>query len=866
VGDFNLDGRPDLAVANFGSANISALLGNGAGGFGAATNFGAGTNPQSVAVGDFNLDGRPDLAVANQISNNVSALLNSCTANTSPTINAVAVNRTEGAGVSNSQIATVGDAQDALNALSVKVNSLVSTTVNGVTVSNITVDAMGVVKANVEAACGATNASFTLRVTDSGGLYVEATLNVTVTAETTKPTILCNLIAAQTANANENCQAAAPDVRALVRAQSSDNCTTQAALTVTQSPAQGSMVSGSGAHPITVTVTDARGNFETCVVGFTVIDIIKPVIACNLIPAQTANADANCSAVVPDVRALVRAQSSDNCATQASLTVTQSPMQGSTVSGVGSHPITVTVKDAANNSETCVVGFTVNDVTKPVITCPSDIAVGTGGNSAVVNYAAPSVSDNCSGVGAPVCSTPSGSAFPLGVTTVTCSVKDAANNSNSCSFKVTVNKIAAGFSDPLACTGPGNVVTGAIQIANNGAAPANAAMTTTLPAGLLALPGTCAASVGSCSVVNASTVTYSNAIPAGQTVTITYQAQVGDQVATGAKLCALTEVSFNGGPKASVSPCVDVTCPAVGPGAIPDAKSPVSDQKTGSVLIYNLYTSSASNSNTQNTRINLTNTHGALPARVHLFFVDGSNCSVADSYVCLTANQTTSFLASDLDPGATGYIVAVAVDSQGCPMSFNYLIGDEYVKLSSGHAANLGAEAFSAIAGGLPLCNDSSSTAELKFDGVSYNQAPRVLALSNIPSMADGNDTLLVLNRVGGNLATGAATLSDLFGVFYDDTEKGVSFSFSPRSCQFRSSINNSFPRITPRFEQFVPSGRSGWLKLYSTSDQGILGAAINFNANAGSSAGTFNQGHNLSKLTLTSSASLTIPIFPPSC
>ena len=37
---------------------------------------GVGSNPQSVAVGDFNGDGKPDLAVANSDSNNVSVLIN----------------------------------------------------------------------------------------------------------------------------------------------------------------------------------------------------------------------------------------------------------------------------------------------------------------------------------------------------------------------------------------------------------------------------------------------------------------------------------------------------------------------------------------------------------------------------------------------------------------------------------------------------------------------------------------------------------------------------------------------------------------------------------------------------------------------
>ena len=75
VGDFNGDGKPDLAVANQTSNTVSIRLGTGTGSFGAATNFTAGTNPRSVAVGDFNGDGKIDLAVANQAGNNVSILL-----------------------------------------------------------------------------------------------------------------------------------------------------------------------------------------------------------------------------------------------------------------------------------------------------------------------------------------------------------------------------------------------------------------------------------------------------------------------------------------------------------------------------------------------------------------------------------------------------------------------------------------------------------------------------------------------------------------------------------------------------------------------------------------------------------------------
>ena len=77
VGDFNGDGKQDLAVANAASANVSILLGDGMGFFGPATNFsvGFGSGPESIALGDFNGDGKQDLAVANTNAHNVAILL-----------------------------------------------------------------------------------------------------------------------------------------------------------------------------------------------------------------------------------------------------------------------------------------------------------------------------------------------------------------------------------------------------------------------------------------------------------------------------------------------------------------------------------------------------------------------------------------------------------------------------------------------------------------------------------------------------------------------------------------------------------------------------------------------------------------------
>jgi hypothetical protein len=86
VGDFNGDGKLDLAVACSGAVTI--LLGNGDGTFTPATPI--ATSQGSIAVGDFNGDGKLDLAVANLVGNTVNILLGkgdgSFTPASSPTV------------------------------------------------------------------------------------------------------------------------------------------------------------------------------------------------------------------------------------------------------------------------------------------------------------------------------------------------------------------------------------------------------------------------------------------------------------------------------------------------------------------------------------------------------------------------------------------------------------------------------------------------------------------------------------------------------------------------------------------------------------------------------------------------------------
>jgi len=458
------------------------------------------------------------------------------------------------------------------------------------------------------------------------------------------------------------------------------------------------------------------------------------------------------------------------------------------------------------------------------------------------------------------------------------------------------------------CIGGGNVLNFEAKLKNTGDGlqrdNPGSEFVALLPVQLTAITGSCNASIngtsaGTCTLTSAQ-ADWNGEIPAGQTLTITFQVRVRLSIELGTRFCTDYKVNFDTNSDSlndaqtvitdclmancSPPPCVGSECPDFGDlgldkKIIPDSGS---DQRPGSILIFPLYTSDAVNSTLQNTRISMTNTNPQRPAYMHLFFLDGSSCSVADNYLCLTPNQTTSFLISDLDPGVTGYIIAVAVDNKGCPTNFNYLIGDEYVKLSTGHAANLGAEAVpatfvpAAAPGGSPtdpfVCSANSNIATLYFDGLNptvdqrhYAKLGRVLAVDNLPSRADGNDTLLIVDRIGGDLGQGAFTLGALFGILYNDIEAALSFSFSQASCQLRSSISSNFPRTTPRFEQFVPAGRSGWLKIgkpdaAAPNEGAIVGAVITANQNG------FRGGHNLHKLTLDRASTLTMPVFAPSC
>lgn len=254
---------------------------------------------------------------------------------------------------------------------------------------------------------------------------------VTVYMDNTPPSVTCP--SGQTLTLGAGCNASLPDYRGM--ATKSDNCTPTGSITVNQSPAPGSTVTGTGVTTIVLTASDASGNTASCNFGVTRIDNTPPTISC---PAtQTLAVLTGCNATLPNYTGL--ATKSDNCGTP---TVTQSPVPGSIVSGVGALTITLTATDGGNNTATC--NFVVNktDFTPPTITCPGvqTLPLGAGCSAALPNYTSLATpSDNC---GYPtITQSPAAGSIvnSIGLMTVTLTATDGSGNTATCIFNV--NKV-----------------------------------------------------------------------------------------------------------------------------------------------------------------------------------------------------------------------------------------------------------------------------------------------------------------------------------------------------------------------------------------------------------------------------------------
>ena len=182
-----------------------------------------------------------------------------------------------------------------------------------------------------------------------------------------------------------------------------------------------------GPNTVLIIAQDTGNNvrFESVVV--TIVDVIKPTITA---PADlTVNADANCGVSGLNLGTPITA---DNCSVATVVNNAPTRFNG------GVNTITWTVTDVNGNSQTATQKITVNDITAPTITAPSLFKVNADTDKCGLTVSHSNFgivyNDNCSNPiltgkyanGSTVNAT---DVLPVGITTITWTVKDVAGNS-----------------------------------------------------------------------------------------------------------------------------------------------------------------------------------------------------------------------------------------------------------------------------------------------------------------------------------------------------------------------------------------------------------------------------------------------------
>jgi len=268
---------------------------------------------------------------------------------------------------------------------------------------------------------------------DCNGLTDSADPNV---LDSQPPLITCP--ANQTVAAGSTCGGT---VGAWSLVSKTDNCTVSSAVSVAQSPASGTALSGhNDATTVSLTANDGNGNTASCSFTVTLKDVAAPTLNC---PAdRTLNLNVNCQASLANYISLSTV--SDNCTAAAAIVRTQSPATGSVLSGVGVTIVTIAATDAVGNASNCTFNVNRTDVILPSITCPTPqtLELGAGCQAALLNYSSlATASDNCTASGnlikTQISPAPGTIVNGLGTTLVSLRATDAAGRSKTCTFNVT---------------------------------------------------------------------------------------------------------------------------------------------------------------------------------------------------------------------------------------------------------------------------------------------------------------------------------------------------------------------------------------------------------------------------------------------
>lgn len=151
----------------------------------------------------------------------------------------------------------------------------------------------------------------------------------------------------------------------------------------------------------------------------------------------------------PDGDALTLTWSVDGNPVQTDSVPAGSPTTTATVSltrnfALGTHTVIVTVSDGTASPVSCTTTVSVQDTSPPALTCPSNLVLPCSTSLLVSATFEAAATDAVDLTPVITYSHPPGSGFPVGVTTVHVTARDASGNESTCSF--TVTRAALGFS------------------------------------------------------------------------------------------------------------------------------------------------------------------------------------------------------------------------------------------------------------------------------------------------------------------------------------------------------------------------------------------------------------------------------------
>ena len=223
-------------------------------------------------------------------------------------------------------------------------------------------------------------------------------------------------------------------------ASATDNCSSVANITFTQSPAAGTVITGNTV--ITITASDEVGNTDTCTFNVTVNDTTHPSTP------TLADITGQCSATA------AAPTTTDNC----DGTVAGTTSDATTYTAQGTHVITWTFTDAAGNSITATQNVIISDTTDPATPALADVT-----GECIATVVAPTTTDNC--VGTITGSTPDALAYSTqGTHIITWTFNDGNGNVITTNQNVIVDDVTNPVTPVLAditeeCTGTAVVPT-----------------------------------------------------------------------------------------------------------------------------------------------------------------------------------------------------------------------------------------------------------------------------------------------------------------------------------------------------------------------------------------------------------------------